>query len=169
MLAVVMANVGNHRGMGVQYANRLRSDVMKHLAVPHRVYCITDQPASFYPRTVCKPHPVGQRWEIGKLFRGGLFREERILFLSLDTILLKDIDELATYEGDFAVSDHLHVMAWKNGVDPETIPGKLEDACPGLIVPYQPYPPQGARIVTFDTAPHKVGGWVAEYWQKEAA
>ena len=60
MLAVVMVNVGNHRGNGIEYANRLRSDILKHLAVPHRVYCYSDQPACFFARTRCKPHPAGQ-------------------------------------------------------------------------------------------------------------
>lgn len=167
MLAVVMANVGNYRGRGVEYANRLRSDFMKHLAVPHKVYCFTDQPASFYPRTRCKPHPVGVPWEMGRLFRAGQFQEERIIFFSLDTIITRDIDELAMYDGEFAVSAGGHVMAWRNGARPTIEP--LEDIFPGLIVPYTDYPPEAARIVTFDTAPHQVGGWVAEYWEKEAA
>jgi hypothetical protein len=167
MLAVVIANVGNHRGMGVEYANRLRSDLMKHLAVPHRVYCFTDQAASFYPRTRCKPHPRG-RWEMDRLFRPGQFKEERILYLSLDTILLKDIDELAGYEGEAAASAGGHVLLWRNGFAPG-VWESLEDAFPGLIAPYQEYLPESARIVTFYTAPHEVGGWVSEYWEKEAA
>lgn len=170
MLAVVMANVGNYRGRGVEYANRLRSDFMKHLAVPHKVYCFTDQPASFYPRTRCKPHPVGVPWERGRLFRAGQFQEERILFFSLDTIITRDIDELATYEGAAAASAGGHVLAWRNGsVEPGDEWQRLEDVFPGLIVPHADYPPEAARIVTFDTAPHQVGGWVAEYWEKEAA
>lgn len=171
MLAVVMVNVGNHRGMGVEYANRLRSDVMKHLSVPHKVYCYTDQPACFYPRTRCKTHPVGVSWEIGRMFRAGAFTEDRILYLSLDTIILNDIDELATYEGEFAVSDGLHVMAWKNGAELNVMmkAERLEDVFPELITPYAPYLPESARIVTFDTAPHEVGGWVSEYWEKAEA
>jgi hypothetical protein len=45
---------------------------------------------------------------------------------------------------------------------------KLEDVYPGYIAPYSEYPPQTAQIITFDTfdtAPHKVGGWVAEHWE----
>lgn len=166
MLAVVMANVGNHRGRGVEYANRLRSDFFKHLAVPHRVYCITDQPASFYPRTRCKPHPVGAAFERERLFRAGQFTEERVLYVSLDTIITHDIDELADYQGECAISRGGHVLAWRNGVQPD-ISERLEDVYPGLIVPYTDYPPESARIVTFDSAPHEVGGWVAEYWENE--
>lgn len=171
MLAVVMVDVGNHRGMGVEYAQRLRSDVMKHMAVPHKVYCYTDQPAVFYPRTKCKPHPVGVSWESGRMFRAGSFDEDRIMYLSLDTIIRADIDELAGYEGDFATSQSCHVMLWKNGVVPGVgvIADRLEDKFPGLIAPYSVYPPEDARIITFDQAPHAVGGWVSEYWTKEAA
>lgn len=171
MLAVVMVNVGNHRGMGVEYAQRLRSDIMKHLSVPHHVYCYTELPASFYPRTRCKPHPVGVDWHSGRMFRAGAFEEERIMYLSLDTIITKDIDLLMEYEGDFAASQHCHVMMWRNGVTPGVgvMADRLEDKFPDVIVPYSEYPPESARIVTFDQAPHEVGGWVAEYWEKEAA
>lgn len=169
MLAVVMANVGNHRGRGVEYANRLRSDLMKHLSAPHRVYCYTDQPAAFYPRMRCKPHPVGVPWEIGRMFRAGAFQEERIVYLSLDTIITGDIDELATYEGEFAMSAGKHVIVWKNGVTPNSNAEPLEEVFPGLIASYSIYPPESARIVTFNEAPHLVGGWVSEYWEKEVA
>lgn len=165
MLAVVMANVGNHRGMGIEYAHRLRSDFMKHISVLHKVYCFTDMPASLYPRTRCKPHPVGVPWDYRKLFRAGLFEEERILYFSLDTIITDDIDELASYDGNYAISAGGHVMAWRNGIKPEDTAAPLEGAFPGLIVPYQPYPPESARIVTFNEAPHEVGGWVSEYWE----
>ena len=164
MLAVVMASVGNYRGRGVEYATRLRSDLLKHLAVPHRVYCFTDQPASFFPRTRCKPHPTGE-FQNGRLFREGQFQEDRILYLSTDTLILKDIDELASYEGEFAMSQDLHVIAWRNGAYHGGQIERLEEVFPGLVVPYTEYPPQSARIVTFNTAMHEVGGWVAEYWE----
>lgn len=169
MLAVVMANVGNHRGMGVEYATRMRSDILKHISVLHKVYCFTDMPASLYPRTRCKTWPVGKPWDESYLFREGLFVEDRILYFSLDTIITDDIDELACYDGPYAVSAGGHVMAWRNGISQHDTASPLEAAFPGLITPYQPYPPEGARIVTFDHAPHEIGGWVAEYWTKEAA
>lgn len=165
MLAVVMVNVGNHRGNGVEYANRLRSDIMKHIAVQHRVYCFTDMPASLYPRTRCKPHPVGVPWDMSRMFRPDTFAEDRILYISLDTIIVDDIDDLASYECHYAMSAGGHVMAWKNGISMHDTASPLEGAFPGVIVPYQPYPPEGARIVTFDQAAHETGGWVSEYWE----
>jgi hypothetical protein len=165
MLAVVIANVGNHRGNGIEYAQRMRSDFMKHIAVQHKVYCVTDQPACFYPRTRCKPHPVGVKWDESRLFRQEQFTEDRILYFSLDTIIIEDIDELAAYDGPFAMSAKGHIMAWPNGASYYDTAQPLEKVFPGMIAPYSNQPPEGARIITFDNAPHKAGGWVAEYWE----
>jgi hypothetical protein len=46
---------------------------------------------------------------------------------------------------------------------------RLEDVFPGLIAPYEEHLPESARIITFDSPSHEIGGWVSEYWQKEAA
>lgn len=121
MLAVVTIQRGNYRGMGFEYQNRLRSDFMKHIHVPHKVYCITDAPASFYPRTRCKAisEAVAGGWEKVRLFKPGMFSEERILYFDLNTIITQDINEIASCDADFAMSNGAHVMAWKNGMQEE--------------------------------------------------
>jgi hypothetical protein len=105
------------------------------------------------------------------MFRAGAFIEDRILYLSSDIIIRDDINCLAEYEGEFATSQKCHVMMWRNGVVPGVgvMADRLEDKFPGLIVPYEDGEVADARIVTFDTPSHTLGGWVSEYWEKEAA
>jgi hypothetical protein len=110
MLAVVMVDVGQHGERSLEYAHRLRSDLLKHLYVPHKVYCYTCKPASMYPRTRCKPHPIGVDWHNGCMFRAGAFREDRLLYLSSDIIITDDINCLAEYEGEFSTSQKAHIM-----------------------------------------------------------
>ena len=78
---------------------------------------------------------------------------------------------VAEYEGEFATSQKCHVMMWRNGVVPGVgvMADRLEDQFPGMIVPYEDGAQCDARIVTFDTPSHTLGGWVSEYWEKEAA
>jgi hypothetical protein len=126
MLNIVMVQVNNYQGRGIEYANRLADQVRANLTVRHRIHCITDEAASEYYRVRCHPHDKALPgwWQKIRLFHPGLFKDgERMLFLDLDTIIVRNIDFLAEFSSDFAI---LHdfwrpaglgpaVMLWRAG------------------------------------------------------
>lgn len=126
MLNVVFVQTNNYQGRGAEYALRLASQVRANLKAKHRIYCITDDAASEYPRMVCKPADkrLPGWWQKIRLFQPGLFKDgSRMLFLDLDTVIVRPLDFLLDYDGDFAT---LHdfwrpeglgpaVMLWRAG------------------------------------------------------
>lgn len=108
-LTVACVQTGNYLGMGEAYVRRLKSDVDKHLTVPHKFVCITDQPLEGIE---CVPSKYPGWWEKIRMFS---LLEGRVLFLDLDTMIFQNIDHLAEYEGDFAI---LHDFWRPKGLGP---------------------------------------------------
>lgn len=103
MLNVVCIQTQNYCGRGREYVANLRRQVREHLTVPHRFYVITDDVASNYPQMMTKPATFRGWWEKLRIFKPCMFREGRVLFLDLDTILVGNIDHLAEYQGPMAM------------------------------------------------------------------
>jgi hypothetical protein len=106
-LNVICVNKGNFLGQGTRYVRNLYWGVHRHLKnKPFKFHEVTDG--------------LGEGWwaKIG-LFEPGRFTG-RCLYFDLDTIITGSLNELASYEGDFAgLSDFYHpdrfasgVMAW---------------------------------------------------------
>jgi hypothetical protein len=106
-LNVICVNKGNFLGQGTRYVRNLYWGVHRHLKnKPFKFHEVTDG--------------LGEGWwaKIG-LFKPGRFTG-RCLYFDLDTIITGSLDDLASYEGDFAgLSDFYHpdrfasgVMAW---------------------------------------------------------
>lgn len=127
MLNIVMVQTSDYQGRGAEYATRLASQVRANLTkTPHRIYCVTDDAANHYPRIRCKPADpkLPGWWQKIRLFKPGMWPDgDRMLFLDLDTVVVRPIDFLADYTGDFAT---LHdfwrpeglgpaVMLWRSG------------------------------------------------------
>ena len=119
MIAVTCVQVGNYGGCGERYVRALKAMVRKNLTLPHSFYCVTDAPVEGVKCIAADPDLKGW-WQKLYLFREGLFDEERALFFDLDTFIVRNIDELASYDGDLAmlgdfwVSNMIAsgVMAW---------------------------------------------------------
>lgn len=110
MLNIATVNVGDYRGCGERYVNTLRSALDKHLTVPFRFTCITEGGGGWYEKM--------------QLFGDLMFpRGERVVYLDLDTMIVGNIDWLATYQGPFAALQDFYrengigsgVMAWEAG------------------------------------------------------
>ena len=83
------------------YVVRLQNAVKRHLTISHDFVCMTEKPDNFSCDTIDIPMGLEAWW--GKV---ALFSEiftERVLFLDLDTIILGNIDDFASYEGELAV------------------------------------------------------------------
>lgn len=81
---------------------RLERMVARHLTIPYRFYCVTNDHAGLSCRTKHLPSALKGWW--GKLYlhKLGLFGGP-VLYLDLDTLIVDNIDFVADYKGDFAI------------------------------------------------------------------
>ena len=81
------------------YVNKLYSMTMRHLTVPHRFICFTDNSAGLFPTLEVKMLPKnseisGWWWKL-YLFNEELFSEDDTnFFMDLDTVIVNNIDHL---------------------------------------------------------------------------
>ncbi len=128
-LNVVCVNWHDYQGCGVEYVNRLYGMISRNLfGVEGKFTVFTDdiEAKGYRPEIFVEPLPRGVTgwWNKLYLFCPGLFRHgERVLYFDLDTVIIGALDEIAAYDGDFAMlSDFLRpgklqasVMAWRVG------------------------------------------------------
>jgi hypothetical protein len=105
------------------HVQRMQREVKKHLSLPHRFICITDQKAD---RVITMPPLVGWPgwWQKIQLFRPGVATTTN-LYIDLDCVVTGSLDELVTRYGqcdlaapnNWAASGHnsvqSSVMVWK--------------------------------------------------------
>ena len=118
MLTVACVKQGSK--YGPEYAERLHKAVERHLSLPHRFVCFTDEDV---PGVPCEPLPaplIGWWSKIG-MFRKGVFpKGDRVLYFDLGTLIVASIDDMAAYDGQFAILRDFYrphglqssVMAW---------------------------------------------------------
>lgn len=86
---------------GPHFVNILYDMVRRHLNVPHRFLCFTDDPNGLR----CETRPIVPNlptwWGKLTLFRHPI--SGRMLFLDLDTVIVGNIDAFAAYDGPFCV------------------------------------------------------------------
>jgi len=110
VLNIVIMNAWNYLGRGEEYVNRLKLGVTRNLSVPHTFHVMTEADI---------PQGVTGWWSKLFMFQPGRFKG-RCLFFDLDTVIVGSLDDIAAYDGDFAmVRDWYHptlktssVMAW---------------------------------------------------------
>lgn len=120
MATVVCLNLGNYLGRGAEYVNKLYQMVELNTTVPHEFVCVTDDPTGLdegIKHIHISPELKGW-WGKLYLFKKGLFPEgERMVFFDLDTLILKNIDELLEYQGEMAGLRDFYVSTrWATGV-----------------------------------------------------
>lgn len=124
MLNVVCLNVSDYLGHGALYVDNLYRAVRKHLSLRHEFYCFCDHatPISAYDQRVhlIQRLPPGLTgwWNKMALFREGTFgRDDRVLYLDLDTVITGSLDDIASYDGRFAMlEDVLYPGQWGSGI-----------------------------------------------------
>jgi hypothetical protein len=126
MITIATVNVGNYRGMGARYVNALFNGCARHLTVPFRFACLTDDASGLHcavePRTI--PGGIEGWYNKLALFRPHAFEDgERVFYIDLDTVILGNIDDIVSFDGPFAMLNHPHspslrrsgIMAWEAG------------------------------------------------------
>lgn len=84
------------------HVNRLCAAVRRHLSVPHRFICLTDDPRGVACATHPLPRGVGGWWAKLALFADRKLNG-RVIYFDLDTLIVDSIDFMAHYDGDFAL------------------------------------------------------------------
>lgn len=130
MLNIVCVEAGNYQGRRADYVNRLHDMVRRNLPLgfPGQFICFTDGGTEgLHPDITVRPLPAkGLEGWMNKLslFRFGLFDGgDRILYFDLDTLITGRLDDLAAYEGPFAILRDFYrpsglqssIMAWEAG------------------------------------------------------
>lgn len=133
MLHVVAVNWRNYQGCGVDYVNRLFAMVARNLDVgtEGKFTVFTDNlDDGYHPSVHVEPLPLGLEGWYNKLFlfSPGLFKStDRVLYFDLDTVIVGDLDEIARYNGEFAILRDFYrpnglqssAMAWRGGFGAE--------------------------------------------------
>lgn len=129
MITIAAVNVRNYRGTGARYVNALYGGCVRNLTVPFRFVCFTDDASGLHPkiepsavpRDIIPSSRHGVYYKLA-MFRPGAFTPgERVLFLDLDTVILTNIDDIASFGGSFAMlrdpwfpdAVNSSVMAWE--------------------------------------------------------
>ena len=92
---------------GSEYVQRLYQGVNQNTTVSFTFVCFTDDPTGLQddPRIQCMDLESGWEgwWNKASLFSSSFPLQGRILYIDLDTIITGSIDELAKYQGEFAI------------------------------------------------------------------
>ena len=125
-MIVATLNAANYRKRGAEYTNNLYGMCKKHITLPFRFVVFTDG-FDGYDDGIDTLPLSGQAWgwwcKIEILGGGALPKGERCLLFDLDTLILANIDDLASYDGPFAGlgcprANRLFcsgIMAWEAG------------------------------------------------------
>jgi uncharacterized Rossmann fold enzyme len=126
MLRVVCIRAGT--AFGPEYVDILFDSVRRNLAdgIEAEFVCFTDQTDSLAAGITSRPLPADLPgwWSKLALFRPGLFPEgDRILYFDLGNLITGRLDEVAAYDGSFAILRDFYrpeglqsaVMAWRAG------------------------------------------------------
>ena len=100
---------------GPEYVNILAAMVKRHLTLPHRFVCFTDETTGINPGIETRPipeiplgsAPVFSGWRKLSSLSPKLGLEGTVLFLDLDLVIMDNIDGFFTYEpGEFCIIEN---------------------------------------------------------------
>lgn len=84
-----------------EWVAKLKNMVARNLPMPHRFVCLSNVPVSC--ERIHLLNDWRGWWSKIELFRPGLFDGDRVLYLDLDTIVLKDLTPIVKYPSKFAI------------------------------------------------------------------
>jgi hypothetical protein len=100
---------------GPDYVNRLHGMLQRHLTVPHRLVCATDDASGIRPEVECRALPaltLRPEWERSPWRKLSCFAPELqdlegpVLFLDLDVVVVAGIDCLFAHPGEFCIIEN---------------------------------------------------------------
>lgn len=131
MLNFVTINWRDYQGRGVEYTNCLYDSVTRNLkeGMPGRFIVFTDEPYTrgYTPGIEVRALPetdIRGWYNKNQLFMGNIVPDgDRIVYFDLDTVIVGSLDDIAAYDGDFAILRDFYrpnglqssVMLWEAG------------------------------------------------------
>lgn len=104
----------NHR-----YVNALSLNIAKNVSYPHEIVCLTNDATGIteVDRIVPMVHDWPKWWGKIELFREDITQNRHCLFLDLDTVVCKSLDEICALTGSFhALYDFYHPTVLQTGI-----------------------------------------------------
>lgn len=100
---------------GADYVNRLYNMVERNTTLPFKFVCYTDNSEGLLPQIQARPLPEmdlpegpERGWRKLSLFKKDIDLSGRVLFLDLDTVIVANIDDYFTIDGEFILIKHWH-------------------------------------------------------------
>lgn len=119
MITVLCVKFGN--GYGVEYVEKLRNMVARHLTIPYEFVCLTDDSRPVQNvRSIVQPTGRYKKmwWHKIHMFDPSLDLKPRVLYFDLDVVIHKNIDRLAEggQQDFFGIRDFNRKFhrSWKN-------------------------------------------------------
>lgn len=102
-MKIVCLNADNYLGKGAEYVNILFDSIKRNTSKTFEFICFTNTPEGVNSEISIMPlkENVSGWWHKLSLFKE--FKNERVFYFDLDTVITGDIDEILSYEGKFAI------------------------------------------------------------------
>ena len=90
---------------GPEYVNKLYNMIQRHLTVPHRFVCFTENPQYLDPKIEIVPLPKdealhGWWWKLYVFKEGHFYQGDTNLFIDLDMVIVGNMDKFINYLPD---------------------------------------------------------------------
>jgi hypothetical protein len=119
-LTVVCVFVQGNVPYTMEYVERLYSMTRRHISRAHKFVCLTDQPSNVpkgvWGIDVKTPPGCFGWWAKVSIFDPELPFEDRVLYLDLDTLIVKPLDPIIDYAASFALIPTAGTFEGRNGL-----------------------------------------------------
>lgn len=102
-----------------RYVNTVAKNIKNNISYPHEIVCLTDDATGIteVDRIVPMLHNYPKWWGKIELFRSDITKNRHCLFIDLDTVICKNIDQICSLTGSFfALYDFYHPAMLQTGV-----------------------------------------------------
>ncbi len=102
-----------------RYVNTVARNIRSNVTYPHEIVCLTDDPSNIteVDRIVPMLHNYPKWWGKIELFREDITQNKHCLFIDLDTVICKNIDQLCATDGSFlALYDFYRPTVLQTGI-----------------------------------------------------
>ncbi len=110
------------RDYGAEHVNIMRNMLERHLQLPHRLFCVTDDPTGLDPRVVYVPMWTEHAAVFKNCRRLKILDEsvreifgDRILQLDLDLVIVDDLTDVASAPDDLVYGGSMHLLLIRTG------------------------------------------------------
>lgn len=173
MVTVVCVRIG--KAYSLDYVEKLRNMVSRHLTIPYEFACITDDPTPVDGVRIIHLHDQGYRrkwWHKVHMFDSDIPLAGRLLYFDLDVVIVGNIDHLTQSEDDefYGIRDfnrclraNFHylnssAMAWTHGKESDIWQRFIAD-------PAQAQRLQGDQDWIWQQARNKIKFWPDQWIQ----